>query len=65
MDTKLLMKNDGTTIKEGTQVEVMKELFKIYKETGNGLIDIKYNSQFRATEFIFEGYYCNFSLLLS
>ena len=62
INTYKLLKSDGSLIIEDCQLKVMQELFKIASE--NGLVEIRHNENYHATEFVFEGYYCNFSILL-
>jgi hypothetical protein len=53
----------NNVIKNDTIEEILKEILKIISE-GNGLYDISYSEKYKAIELSFEGYYCDFSLLM-
>ena len=55
--------NDKKTYKEDSLTQVMVELMKISREVGS-VPDVYYNETEKATEFKFEGYYCDFSIYL-
>lgn len=63
MENYKLLKTDGSEIFHGNYIEAIKELFRI--ANNNGLLDVKHNEKYNATEFEFEGYYCKFSVLMN
>jgi hypothetical protein len=54
--------NKENILLTGTFEATMQELMKIIKETG--VPEVSYNDKLDATEFRFEGYFCNFSIYL-
>jgi len=53
--------NGKKIYKEDCLAQIMVELMKISKEVGC-IPKVSYNRQENATEFRFEGYYCDFSI---
>lgn len=55
--------NNKKAYKEGSLTMVLAEVMRIAKETGS-VPEVTYNADERATEFRFEGHYCDFSLFM-
>lgn len=57
-----LFSSRNKVICQGTLPEIMEELFKIIED--NGFPKMKFNVDMNATEYMFEGNYCDFSIYL-